>query len=486
MAITTPLGNVADQAVSRGGFATSPEKYTTVEELLTGNAPDVKDQLAKIYGDQGITGFLKMTGAVRAGGSADFVEWYEEGRRHTKFVTAATTVTASDVDGIKGLHCVAVSVDGVANTAPETYLNVGDVVLSHATGLVYIVNLLNIAIDGSSADADGFILSRMDGTDASSAMEGETQSWALIGNTHAQGSTTSLSAYKQHGLNRLRNSYNIVKDLYQVNGSQATNVGYVNVGNGDYRWYIKGEQETRNRFVDKREMMMLFSEKANQNDQGVSTIGTLPGDVAGSEGYFAAVAARGITATSDGSSRIFDSMADIDNVLLELDKEGAPAEYAMYIDRRTSLDIDDMLANGIATQSTAGLAGQFGAFNNDADMAVKLGFKSFTRGGYTFHKHDWKLLNDPTLIGGMTAAEYRGAMIPLASYVDPQSGNKAPSLEMIYKESNGYSRELEHWVTGGAVIGNKTDDSDIAKFHYRSECQLVTRAANQHVILRGA
>ena len=30
------------------------------------------------------------------------------------------------------------------------------------------------------------------------------------------------------------------------------------------------------------------------------------------------------------------------------------------------------------------------------------------------------------------------------------------------------------------------DDSDIAKFHYRSECQLVTRAANQHVILRGA
>ena len=91
MAITTPLGNVADQAVSRGGFATSPEKYTTVEELLTGNAPDVKDQLAKIYGDQGITGFLKMTGAVRAGGSADFVEWYEEGRRHTKIVTGATT-----------------------------------------------------------------------------------------------------------------------------------------------------------------------------------------------------------------------------------------------------------------------------------------------------------------------------------------------------------------------------------------------------------
>ena len=34
----------------------------------------------------------------------------------------------------------------------------------------------------------------------------------------------------------------ITKDRYAVNGSQATNIGYVNIG-GDYRWYVKGEQE---------------------------------------------------------------------------------------------------------------------------------------------------------------------------------------------------------------------------------------------------
>jgi len=113
------------------------------------------------------------------------------------------------------------------------------------------------------------------------------------------------------------------------------------------------------------------------------------GKITGSEGYFQAVKRRGITATvSGGAQGSFASMSDIDSIILELDKEGAPAEYAMYVNRATSLDIDDMLANGIATQVTAGLPGQFGAFNNDADMAVKLGFKSFTRGGYTFHKHD--------------------------------------------------------------------------------------------------
>lgn len=497
MAITP--SNAADATPVAGGITNSPEKYTTVEALLAYNAPDVKEELIKAYGDQGITGFLKMTGAVRSGGTADFVTWFEEGRRHTTFEFSGSTITGSDADGIKGIELVLAKVNGTAVgsigaglggavTKAEQVLNVGDVLLSQLTGHTYIVRNLDLSANLSSgADLD-IIVSRMDGTDGASATEGTgAVVMSLIGSAHPEGQAAGArSAYQRANVNKLNNSYNIIKDMYQVTGSAATNIGYVNIGNGDYRWYIKGEQETRARFMDKREMMMLFSAKANQNDQGGTTISGLPGDVAGSEGYFAAVAGRGITATGDATSRIFDEMATLDNILIELDKEGAPAEYAMYLDRRTSLDIDDMLANGVATQSTAGLPGQFGAFNNDSDMAVKLGFKSFSRGGYTFHKHDWKLMNDPQLAGGMTAAEYRGAMIPMATYTDPKSGLSAPALEMVYKEANGYSRELEHWVTGGAVIGNKTDDSDIAKFHYRSECQLVTRAANQHVVLRGA
>ena len=49
----------------------------------------------------------------------------------------------------------------------------------------------------------------------------------------------------------------IIKDIFKVTGSQATNIGWINLGNGDYRWYVKGEQDTRQRFLDKREMMML-------------------------------------------------------------------------------------------------------------------------------------------------------------------------------------------------------------------------------------
>jgi hypothetical protein len=223
-------------------------------------------------------------------------------------------------------------------------------------------------------------------------------------------------------------------------------------------------------------MMMLFGEKAS------GTIGSATGAVAGSEGYFSAVQNRGIV-VSNGSANPLDTFTEFDNIILELDKQGAPSEYAMYVNRTQDLAIDDMLAAGIATSVTAGLAGQFGAFNNDADMAVQLGFKSFTRGGYTFHKHDWKLLNDPTLLGAST--KFQGAMVPLTQVTDARTGTKAPALELNYKEANGYSREMEHWVTGGGVLGFKTDGTDAAKFHYRSEIALVTRAANQHVIIKG-
>ena len=40
------------------------------------------------------------------------------------------------------------------------------------------------------------------------------------------------------------------------------------------------------------------------------------------------------------------------------------------------------------------------------------------------------------------------------------AGMKAPALAMYYKEANGYSREMEHWVTGGGVLGH-TNNGDV-------------------------
>jgi hypothetical protein len=454
-------------------FKATPDKYVALGDLVADYAkPDNRDLLIETYGDQGITGFLALTGATRSAGVNDEVQYWEEGRRHKKFdgvyvaADGKIYLEGNDVDVLSGkttvrLNDVLMAEDG-QRFVVTARAGVGDG--SSRTSLTVV------KMDGSGAGSNV----GTDGTDAAIVKK----PFIIIGNVYAQGTSQPTEFYQTDVTKRV-NPFIITKETYHVNGSQATNIGWINIGGGEYRWYVKGEQDTRKRFMDQREMMMLFSQDADLNASNKIALET--GEISGSEGYFQAVSRRGITA--NGSFGDGSGFADVDEIIFELDKQGAPHEYAMYVDTKTSLDIDDMLAAGIATQNTAGLAGQFGAFQNSPDMAVQLGFKSFTRGGYTFHKHGWKLMSNPQLLGAFSTKPFKGAMVPLMNVVDAKTGMKAPALEMNYKEAGGYSRELEHWVEGGGVLGFKTNAEDIAKFHYRSECNLITRAANQHVIL---
>jgi|TARA_Y100000361_G_scaffold61735_1_gene54208 hypothetical protein len=461
----TDLPNI--DATSNRAFRISPETYTTVDTLIKTTKDQVMPDLVETYGEQGITGFLKLTGAINSGGSSDQIDWWEMGRRHKTYTYAVANITNNTTNIV-----VAAGDDSFTSN-----VEVNDVIMDSSTGTRYIVqaggfstgvasNVTMVLLNGNAAITSG---THYD------AVGGE---WIKLGNMYAQG-TNQPVGFDDPGVIRRSNPFMIVKDRYEVNGSQATNIGWVNIGGGEYRWFMKGEQEARARFEDRRELMMLFGEKHS------GTAGTaLDNDLAGSEGYFSAIEDRGIQVSNAASSPM-DTFGEFDDIILELDKQGAPSEYAMYLNRKQDLAIDDMLAMGLSGGVTTGLPGQFGAFNNDADMAVKLGFKSFTRGGYTFHKHDWKLLNDPTLLG--TSNFIQGAMVPLSQVTDARSGMKAPALAMYYKEANGYNREMEHWVTG-SILGHYNNGdvgSDNAVFHYRSEIALCVRAANQHVVIKG-
>jgi hypothetical protein len=293
----------------------------------------------------------------------------------------------------------------------------------------------------------------------------------IVGNLYAQGSDQPTE-FIESGITKRVNPFMIMKDVYSVTGSQATNIGWINLGNGDYRWYVKGEQDTRQRFMDKREMMMLLGEKV-ANTNGIT-------DLSGSEGYFAAIEDRGIV-----QSGLINTIGEVDDIVKVFDKEGAASEYALYVNRAQDLAIDDMLAAGQLASGTAATtvgAAAFGSFNNSSETAINLGFRSFARGGYTFHKHDWKLLNDPTLLAD---SDFYGVAVPMAQVADAKTGEKAPALEMNYKAANGYSREMEHWMIG-SVLGASNATKDNVEFHYRSECNLITRAANRHLLIKSA
>ena len=128
--------------------------------------------------------------------------------------------------------------------------------------------------------------------------------------------------------------------------------------------------------------------------QGTAAGASVAGE-SGSEGIFYVVGQRGNVFGGGNPT----TLAQFDNIIQRLDKQGSIEENVIFVDRQFSFDIDDMLA----VQNSYGAGGtSYGLFDNDKDMALNLGFTGFRR-GYDFYKSDWKYLNDPTMRGGLNA-----------------------------------------------------------------------------------
>jgi hypothetical protein len=154
----------------------------------------------------------------------------------------------------------------------------------------------------------------------------------------------------------------------------------------------------------------------------------------------------------------------------------------MFLDRGTSLEIDNMLAS----QNSAVVGGSsYGVFNNEEDMALNLGFSGFRRGSYDFYKTDWKYLNDSVTRGNFSDVE--GLIVPAGTstvYDESLGKNIArPFLHVRYRASEADDRKMKSWITG-SVGGNYTSDEDAMNVNFLSERCLCVQAANNFVLLK--
>jgi len=289
-----------------------------------------------------------------------------------------------------------------------------------------------------------------------------------------------------------------MKDYYEISGSDASAIGWVEVsgeeGQNGYLWYLKAEGDTRARFTDYLEMSMLEAEKTalasviGFGDDG-QTRGAADAGLngAGTEGLFAAIESRGnVTSGITGVNAATD-LAEFDAILAEFDKQGAIEENMMFVNRATSLAMDDMLAS----MNSYGAGGtSYGVFDNSEDMALNLGFSGFRRGSYDFYKSDMRYLNDKATRGEINrvagSAAIRGVIIPagVSSVYDQALGKnlKRPFLHVRYRASQTDDRKMKTWVTGS--VGAQTSALDAMQIHYLSERCLVTQGANNFMLMK--
>jgi len=460
--------------------------------------PELMEKEAEVFGNRTISGFLSQVGAEESM-TSDQVVWSEQGRLHislrgTTTVATNTFTVTDDIDG---------NDTGTANTFTSANhgVRINDMVLiSQSTGAMLC---MVTQVNGITITAEPYDQTVMTSTLTSDSAAGAAR-LLVVGSEYAKGSQGQGSQSPQSGgksneptFKSFSNKPIIIKDYYEINGSDTAQIGWVEVtgedGTNGYLWYLKAEGETRMRFTDYLEMSMLEAVKGtttpNSPIDATMTTASAGGDISdpfGSEGLFAAVASRGNVTTGITGVTGSTDLAEFDAILAEFDKQGAIEENMMFVNRATSLAMDDMLAS----MNSYGAGGtSWGVFNNSEDMALNLGFSGFRRGSYDFYKTDWKYLNDASTRGGInarnTAGGIRGVMIPAgtSSVYDQQLGKnlKRPFLHVRYRASQTDNRYLKTWVTGS--VGAATSNLDAMEIHYLTERCLITQGANNFMLL---
>jgi len=492
-------------AITAGGSLNSvlaPQKQTLASNYIdftaSGTAgwaqqylPDLMDKEAEVFGPRTISGFLSQVGAEEAM-TSDQVVWTEQGRLHLSYIGTVNTGTSvitivTDIDGnaLTSTHGIRLNDQVMISTTEGT---VKCIVTAHSGATVTCVPYTAENIDDLTAFTTASATActvLVYGSEFNKGVEGQ----GSYGGITASGPKTVKPSFQS-----FTNKPIIMKDYYEISGSDASQIGWVEVsgeeGQNGYLWYLKAEGDTRARFTDYLEMTMLEAEKIVATSVAVDTIfagAAGLGTNAGTEGLFAAIESRGNVTTGVTGVNASTDLAEFDAILAEFDKQGAVEENMMFVNRDTSLAMDDMLAS----MNSYGAGGtSYGVFNNSEDMALNLGFSGFRRGSYDFYKSDMRYLNDKSTRGGIndrnTTDAIRGVIIPagVSSVYDQQLGKnlKRPFLHVRYRASQTDDRRMKTWVTGS--VGAATSDLDAMQINYLSERCLITQGANNFMLMK--
>ncbi len=452
--------------------------------------PELYEAEVERYGNRTLAGFLRMVGAEMPM-TSDQVLWSEQNRLHVSYNDCNIKPAALTTLQIE-LAAANPATNGRGNNTVAIKENQTVLISDNATGLITAKAIVSSVTQPVSPSTVAEVLlvpyaAAAFPANVQALTTGGDVNVFVYGSEFGKGSTDAGMDSIEPSFTEFNNSPIIIRDKYQVNGSDAAQIGWIEVatedGTSGYLWYLKAESETRLRFEDYMEMAMVEGELAGHT---VAMPNQVAVNLKGTQGLFSAIEARGNVyqgfagAAAPGSG----ALGDFDEILKNLDKQGAIEENMLFLQRSTALDFDDMIAamNGAFASSAAA---SYGLFDNESEMALNFGFTGFRRGSYDFYKTDWKYLNDASTRGLSNAID--GVMIPAGTTTvyDQMLGSniRRPFLHVRYRASETEDRRYKNWITG-SVGGAYTDALDAMDVHFLTERCLVTQAANNFVLFK--
>jgi hypothetical protein len=266
--------------------------------------PDLMEQEAEVFGPRTISGFLSQVGAEEAM-TSDQVVWSEQGRLHLSY-TATMTDNNGNINGSLngGKITITDHIDtNAAYTSGSHGIRVNDTVI--VSNSEAVIKALVTEVDGNVVE-----LAPYGAADCSAITDAKTDLVVLVyGSEYAKGKKYLSAAAaeadsrgaNEPSFNTFSNKPIIMKDYYEVSGSDASRIGWVEIsaenGQSGYLWYLKAEADTRARFTDYIEMAMLEGELGVHGTDAVDNFLGSAGDSTGTQGLFAAIESRGNVTT---------------------------------------------------------------------------------------------------------------------------------------------------------------------------------------------
>ena len=459
--------------LSFNGGSGAGDSNTFAQQYL----PEIYEQEVERYGNRTLSGFLRMVGAEMPM-TSDQVIWSEQNRLHVAYNDVAND----------GTNTLTFTVGGSGDAFVENVISKNQtIVILDPAGLELKALVTQSSQTGSTATIEVAPYTAAN----TGALAATGLKIFVYGSEYGKGSSianstgaTDVNGYKSitPSFTQHSNSPIIIRNKYVVSGSDMAQIGWVEVATEDgasgYLWYLKAESETRLRFEDYLEMSVVEGEKA------AASSGAEAAGVKGTQGLFAAIKERGNVNVGFTAAT---GLAAFDEILKNLDTQGAIEENMLFLNRQTALDFDDMLSD-ISAGNNGGTA--YGLFENSEDMALNLGFSGFRRGSYDFYKTDWKYLNDASNRGAIqgATASVEGVLVPAgtSTVYDQILGTniRRPFLHVRYRASQADDRRMKTWLTGSAG-GAFTSDLDAMEVNFLSERCLCVQGANNFVLFQG-
>lgn len=296
----------------------------------------------------------------------------------------------------------------------------------------------------------------------------------LVPITGAFGSGDTLFGDYANRVYKYTNQTMIRGDHMKLEGEAMASASWFQTNSGGTVFTLEIENDFAKVFRMQEDLALMLLEKTQTNYTTINKV------IRTTEGLLPWIENHG------GGIEMLDNefvQANFDRINRRIVKRGGEKENKWYcgfiLRQQMRAYITDVMKNGAIT---------YGAFNQNKELAVNLGFESITVDGITHHLKNYALFNNEKVLGAPGFPFERYAVImPSGSGSDPITGKKQPYMRLRYRAVPGYSREFEYGCIGGT--GNKMgrqwqNFTDAVEIGYRSEKGFEGMCANKFQIAK--